>query len=458
MPEESVIISTTIETIPRRREADASVCIIGQDEAGSAVPGKPREVENSSDITTYFGTDTDLANALEAALRQGAPVVYGYKVPTREIEETVDVGSVELLEGRPSMFGDFVVEAHETITATYLSDGEFPSSMEYVGVLVNTHTRQILISELNGVGDRDVTYDVVNWDQVVDDLSLYPDIGVVAIAGLHKNDALSNTTIELPDDIYNNTDVFEYSDKASVANIVPGLKSVFVIPVYARDEFGLLRAYEHTVALPELSTANTFSVAHVIDPDNYAVNGHFAGAFALVPPIDKLMWKRVRAVADNWMIGRQISSYEIGVLESYNVNALFKKTDQFIFSNGLSGTDEIGYRWIDTIRTQYLIEETIRAKVDGLIKHSVLPYTHKGLAMLKSTLELACETCVGLGAISDMYFDADGEFVKGYTVTVPHMRNVSTSDIDNRIVNDVEIVAKLPGHIQTVTINMTLLI
>ena len=75
--------------------------------------------------------------------------------------------------------------------------------------------------------------------------------------------------------------------------------------------------------------------------------------------------------------------------------------------------------------------------------------------MVRSTIEAACEDAVNVGALREPFLSS-GILKKGYDVEVPAYDTISASDKTARILRNVFVTARLPGHIQEITLNLTL--
>lgn len=462
MPNEAIEISTSVESLPQVRDTAEALCIIGYSDSGDASEGDLEQVQSSGDAEAYFGEDTPLTNALQEAIAQGSSIVYGYKVPFEEQTETIDAGSTETLSENISYIGGNFTVSSGDVFATYDSDpSSFSDDMSDGEAVVNTNTGDIYIS--GSSTDIDVTYDAVPWEDTLGDLeqtvigklSDYDEIGIIAMAGMHSNTEHQDTSSETVDlsGVYNTDEAFQYGDKVNMNDIAGSLRCIMVLPVY-----GYENAVTHTTDLTEMESKNVMPIAHPVSTNNYDMNGVFAGAVSLVDQTDKLMWKRVRNISDSDLGMGLFSGTQISMLEDDNVNALIKKDDKYVFSNGYTGSTDSTYRWVDIIRTRNLIEDLVRNRLENLIMNSKVPYTAKGFQMVRNNIERACRTAVAFDAITDTYTNQDGETVSGYRIIMPDIRNVTESEREDRELNGVEILVKIPGHIHTISINMTIYI
>lgn len=462
MPNEAIDISTSVDTIPQVRDTAEALCIIGYSDSGSSSEGDIEQVETTMQAESYFGQGTPLTNSLVDAVDQGSQVVYGYNVPTEEQTESIDAGSTVTLSENISYVNDKFTVSSGDVFATYNTDpSSFSSDMSVGEAVVNTNTGDIYIS--GSATDVVVTYDAVPWQNTLGDLeqtvigklSDYSEIGIVGISGTHSNSEhqdTSSSTLETSG-LFNTDEAFQYGDKVNGINIASDLRGIFTLPVYGYDN-----ATTHTTDVTEIQSKNVMPIAHPVNTTNFDMNGVFAGAISLIGQTEKLMWKRIRNVDDSDLGMGLFSDTQVSLLESSNVNALIKKDDKYVFSNGYTGTTEATYKWVDIIRTRNLIEELIRNRLQNLVMNQKVPYTSSGFDMIRNTIKSACRTAVNFDALVDSYINQDGESVSGYRVVMPDIRNVTESARENRELNNVEILVKIPGHIQAISINMTIYI
>jgi len=453
MPEDLVTISTSVSTIPDTSDYYGNVAIIGGDNGGSASAGQAVGVSTATQAETEFGADTDLTNAVSEVLDQGVGVCYGVKASISSNTETVD--SVAALSYMPSMLGTSDPSAtSQTVYATY-DDTPGDWTVDADEMVINTYTKDAK----TGSSD-DITYDYVeNWDDVQAAVEAIPDLGVVGIAGAHKANAV-NDSDPVSDYGMDTSDVFDYSDIVSVVNFLGTARAVMPLPIYGYDDsdgsVDTTYAKAHTTDVSEYENKGVVPIAHMFDVSTDEMNGILAGTIVRYPSYDKLLWKQIRSISSEpqtfW------TTTQISTLEDAQINAVLEKDDMYVFSNGYSGSTDSTYQWIDIVRTQYLIEDYIKDSLNQLIGNANVPFNQKGINMVKDAIETGCREAVSVGAISGSYINDDGQRVNGYKVSMPKYTNISDSDKENRILDDVEVTAKLPGHIHEINMTMSLMI
>lgn len=109
--------------------------------------------------------------------------------------------------------------------------------------------------------------------------------------------------------------------------------------------------------------------------------------------------------------------------------------------------------WIDTIIFIDWLESRIRESVYGLlVSQKKVPYDDSGISAVVGQIQVPLDQAIANGALTAIERDRDGNVIGGYEIRAPLARNVSSSDKNNRILNDVEFTAYLSGAIHAVTI------
>jgi hypothetical protein len=140
----------------------------------------------------------------------------------------------------------------------------------------------------------------------------------------------------------------------------------------------------------------------------------------------------------------ELSSAQITALEAKNCN-------YYMLLAGSNRTQEgkvAGDEWLDTMRFIDWFEANLQAdylelKFNKSDAGTKVPYTGAGIALNENVLWERIQAGIDAGGLAD-----DGS----HTVTVPDIQDVSSTDKNNRILNDVEFVAYLAGAIHKVAI------
>lgn len=116
-----------------------------------------------------------------------------------------------------------------------------------------------------------------------------------------------------------------------------------------------------------------------------------------------------------------------------------------------------GGEWIDVIRLRDAICEEVRSNTFNNFVDSRVPYTDAGIGIVRQGITQALDLFVRRGGIAPRAKDPDSDrIIPSYTVTVPSVINISSSDKAARILRDIYFTARLAGAIHAVEIRGTL--
>lgn len=113
-----------------------------------------------------------------------------------------------------------------------------------------------------------------------------------------------------------------------------------------------------------------------------------------------------------------------------------------------------GGEWIDVIRFRDWLVEEIRVEVLAAFIDSRIPYTDKGIAIIRQRMISALDLGVRRGGIAPPAINPDSprDVIPSYTTSVPAVAQISTADKAARLLRDVTFVARLAGAIHAVEI------
>lgn len=113
--------------------------------------------------------------------------------------------------------------------------------------------------------------------------------------------------------------------------------------------------------------------------------------------------------------------------------------------------------WIDVVRGNAWLQGDIQNRVYNLfIKNPKVPFTSAGIALIENQMIASLKQAQANGLVSMDEYDADGNTISGYTVTVPAISAVSDSDKAERNLKACTFTARLSGAIHLVEIKGTL--
>jgi len=417
MPIEPFVIDTTIEAIGIREPAWGNLVIIGRDAGGNVADNVLTKCTTLAEVATGFGTDTDIYKAAEMVFAQRAPFLWCIRLKRTDVtNESVTQGTVQTLANVPSAGRPEIRIDDGAIPVVYVYDVPDANGE------VNTKTGQIFIS---GTGTSTVDYSYFDWAGLRQQLE-GQDIDCIVLAASPASEQY-------------------YGDLAQIQDICDNY-NWFTVIMSKHDR----TASTIVTDLGKYSSRNVVGIAH--KDDTYDVAAAVTGKLSVIEPWDKLMWKQIAGIEpDDYFTKNEVEN----VLEAGNVNAIIFKQGQNRSSDGLTvaGGD---YKYIDTTRTRYYMEDLIRHHLSRALIEGTIPFTASGINMIKSVLEGACEYGVSIGALREPWVDAQGVMQRGYIVEVPNFADVSDTDRLNRILRDVYVTMWFVGHIQSIRLNLAI--
>lgn len=167
-----------------------------------------------------------------------------------------------------------------------------------------------------------------------------------------------------------------------------------------------------------------------------------------------------QAGSETWalktLVGMQpasLTSTQMRKLENLNLNYYTTCADRDITLDGKVTYGE----WIDIIRFRdWLQNDMQKAIFSLLLKNPKVPYTDKGIALVKSEMIASLKRGQQNGGVADTEYDDDGNEIPGFVVNVPRAANITDSQKKSRKLTDCKFRARLAGAIHAVDINGTL--
>lgn len=145
-----------------------------------------------------------------------------------------------------------------------------------------------------------------------------------------------------------------------------------------------------------------------------------------------------------------ISDSKIAELHNHHVNTYVSKYGVLQTSEGLVTSGE----YADVIRDQYYVEAQIAENVSRvLFTQPKVPYDNRGIALIASKIQNVLKSAFAKGIIA-----ADENGVGIYSVTAPNRKDISSTNISNRILPDVNFTYTVGGAVHSITVNGVLTI
>ncbi len=200
-----------------------------------------------------------------------------------------------------------------------------------------------------------------------------------------------------------------------------------------------------------LKTSNFFRTAWWFnaDPSQFPEVAAASRAFTIMPGGETWANLRLQAVTAPPMTE---TAYLAVTAKNGNTFEQFRNIS--ITQNGITA----GGEYIDIIRGRDWLCEELRSNVFNKFVDNRIPYTDLGIAVIRQGITQALDLGVRRGLIAERAIDPDNDqrVIPSYTVTVPSVINISTSDKAARILRDVKFTARLAGAIHAVEISGTL--
>jgi len=423
MPLDPVFIDTTIVAVGSKIPNYGTVLVIGREAGGSAADNTPMELSNLTDVSTYFGGTSDIYLAAVELFAQGVASAYFVRATNTDVAaEAVTMGSLQTLTNFPVAGVTAPVIAAHTIEYT----SGVPTDPGASKAMINTLTGKIWVN-VGGGGTVNIAYSYTDWTTLItalEDLNI--DIAMLA---------MSPITYLFYGDWY--TMINSYLDVSRVIGVGMG------------GWTGSESVADISDPITEFTTRHLVAFAHQDDTQDVAAM--MAGVLSGVVPWDKLMWKTVTGVE----MDAYFSKSNVATFEADNINVIINKSDLDRASDGLTRGTGTLYEYVDIVRSQYYLEELIIDRLSDLIAGTHIQYTPSGIALVRSTVEAACQDAVNVGALREPYL-VNNMLTKGYDVEVPAYSTISAADKTARILRNVFVTARLPGHIQEIRLNLTL--
>lgn len=421
MPVKPVIVDTTIIAVGEKPTAYQNIGIIGQDAGGSAADNDVQELTTLADVATQFGATSDIYYAAQRCFALGVKTVWCVRATvTPVVGESVTEGSEQDLAQPVTCTGRVTPTAGTASFLGFKYDDPLtvPGTDEFV---INTKTGKVFFE---GASTDTLNYSYVDWQTAINALADYS----IRLVILADSPASEEYYGDLDDLIVMGCDVYGW--------------------VTAIMSEGTGTQAEIQTDLIKTSSKNAILVAH--KDVSLDVAAMVVAKMSQVEPWDKMMWKNIPGLtmASYW------TATEVGTFETNKCNAIIKKGDFDLLSDGLTSVGAT-YKYIDITRTQYYLEDNIISGLEDLVKDNAVPYTPSGLQMVKGAIAKVLEEAVNVKALIEPYLDAaTDKMKKGYTIEMPEFSSIAAADKTNRQLNNVYVTVWLAGHIQAITLNL----
>ena len=149
------------------------------------------------------------------------------------------------------------------------------------------------------------------------------------------------------------------------------------------------------------------------------------------------------------LVPSALSTDQKKTLEGQNINTFLRYSGTNVTIGGLT----LGGEWIDVIRFRDWIKSEMQYNVFNALKtNRKVPYTDGGIGLIEGKMEETLKKGQDIGGISPTEYDADGNEIPGYTVTVPRSSDLTEAERKSRKLSGCRYTARLAGAIHAVEI------
>ncbi len=180
----------------------------------------------------------------------------------------------------------------------------------------------------------------------------------------------------------------------------------------------------------------------IYSEDKYAHIAWMAKTFYHDPGSETWAFKTLSGVTPS-----SLSTTQIRDLENEKLNYYIACAGRNITQTGKM----IGGEWIDVIRFRDWLKNQMQIQIYQLfIKNPKIPFTDTGITLVENQMEAVLKAGQVAGGIAETEYDADGNEIRGYTITVPKAASLSSAQRAKRILPDCKFTARLSGAIHAV--------
>lgn len=428
MPVNPIVIDTSIEAVAIVEPSWGNLLILGRDTGGAAPDDTVEEFTDLASVGTRFGSTSDIYYAAKKAFEQNVYKLWCMRMSTTQVAaEVLTSGSAQVLANLPVTNRPLPVVAANTFEYT----AGVPTDPGVNKIMLNTNTGAYWLN----AGAGPMQYDYIDWDVIeaaVSNADISEDIVVLANVDMMMD---------------NFGDLTQFLAKADANNWVT---------VYMSEQpWSAQTAAEIVIEVARYSSRNVMPVGHKNDTANDDIAAAAAGLMSVTEPWDKMMWKKILQLTMASTDFHNTTEVET-TLEGGNCNALINKQNGTRLSDGLTSVGGTDYKYVDISRFRYYLEAMLQLELSRTIANTKIPYSASGIDILKSVIEVVCQTLVNEGAIREPFMNDDNVYTIGYSVQMPRFADVSSADRNNRVLNGVYVTVYYRGHIQEISLNLAI--
>lgn len=180
----------------------------------------------------------------------------------------------------------------------------------------------------------------------------------------------------------------------------------------------------------------------VYSEDDYANIAWLAQCFTFKPGSETWAYKSLSGIEPS-----DITTRRMRHLDEENLNYYIACAGKNITQTG----KVLGGEWIDVIRFRDWLKNQMQMMIYELfIQNPKIPYLDSGITLVENQMEAALKAGQSAGGVAPSEYDAEGNLIPGYTVTVPKAASLSSSQRALRTLKDCRYTARLAGAIHIV--------
>ena len=148
-----------------------------------------------------------------------------------------------------------------------------------------------------------------------------------------------------------------------------------------------------------------------------------------------------------------LSSSKKQELKDSNLNYCATYAGKNITQNGKVKSGE----WIDIIRFRDWLQNDMQMRILNLfLSNPKIPYTNSGIGLVENQMIASLKAGTEIGGIAPDEYDADGNVIPGYSVTVPNSADITAEQKASRILTGCKFSARIAGAVHAVEISGSL--
>lgn len=193
-------------------------------------------------------------------------------------------------------------------------------------------------------------------------------------------------------------------------------------------------------------TAGAFSGLAPAQPaeNDYAALAWMAKCFGYQPGTETWNMKSIATIAPSALTTSQKEA-----LTQINATQFLRYAGDNISIGGKTLAGE----WIDVIRFRDWLKAEMQTRVFNVLKvNRKVPFTDDGIGLIEGAMEATLLKGQTIGGIAPTEYDADGNEIPGFTVTVPRASELTEAERKSRKLTGCKYTARLAGAIHLVEI------